>query len=246
MESLGNLQLACGQAYEVADEMGSNTNQLLRLAYDFSRRLFLKDDGWENDGEEKGRLRPSRTRNWGDVFLRFPRAYLLISTSVDYYLSTGRLPSSSCLPEFVRSTLPLGLTLVFEVELPWDVDNPEQDAKRSFRQGSLASHHSATAQPTMVRGNSICQQTELLTYDQNMAPSDTNSLSTIRSMIRYPQKPSINLNYFCMDALLETGQSKNSRFRTDDFPINSASDQLIDLATSENERDLWSALELVA
>jgi hypothetical protein len=45
-----------------------------------------------------------RVRNWTDAFLRYPRAYLRISTCIDYSLATGRLPRDESLPPLVQDT----------------------------------------------------------------------------------------------------------------------------------------------
>ncbi|RDW61736.1 fungal specific transcription factor domain-containing protein [Aspergillus mulundensis] len=61
-----------------------------------------------------------RADSWHEAFLRFPRAYLLISTSVDYSLAVGRLPYDNALPELVRCIPPIGLG----IRLPWTVETP--------------------------------------------------------------------------------------------------------------------------
>lgn len=61
-----------------------------------------------------------RAASWHEAFLRHPRAYLLISTSVDYSLSVGRLPYDSALPELVRCIPPIGIG----IRLPWTMPTP--------------------------------------------------------------------------------------------------------------------------
>ncbi|PLN86931.1 hypothetical protein BDW42DRAFT_189845 [Aspergillus taichungensis] len=61
-----------------------------------------------------------RAASWHEAFLRHPRAYLLISTSVDYSLSVGRLPYDSALPELVRCIPPIGIG----IRLPWTMPSP--------------------------------------------------------------------------------------------------------------------------
>lgn len=43
-----------------------------------------------------------RPTSWDEAYLRYPRAYLYISTSVEYSLAFGRIPTESVLPEQVR------------------------------------------------------------------------------------------------------------------------------------------------
>ncbi|KAL4985594.1 hypothetical protein BDW68DRAFT_198626 [Aspergillus falconensis] len=59
-----------------------------------------------------------RANTWHEAFLRFPRAYLLISTSVDYSLAVGRLPYDNALPELVRCIPPIGMG----IRLPWTIE----------------------------------------------------------------------------------------------------------------------------
>ncbi|KAL4899243.1 hypothetical protein BDW74DRAFT_183986 [Aspergillus multicolor] len=65
-------------------------------------------------------LAGGRANTWHEAFLRFPRAYLLISTSVDYSLAVGRLPYDNALPELVRCIPPIGIG----IRLPWTVETP--------------------------------------------------------------------------------------------------------------------------
>jgi hypothetical protein len=53
--------------------------------------------------------------NWLDVFLCYPRAYLLILTLVDYSLSIGRLPHDINVPEFLWNVL----LDTPKIKLPW-------------------------------------------------------------------------------------------------------------------------------
>lgn len=43
-----------------------------------------------------------RPTSWDEAYLRYPRAYLYISTSVEYSLSFGRMPAESVFPQQVR------------------------------------------------------------------------------------------------------------------------------------------------
>ncbi|KAB8271098.1 hypothetical protein BDV30DRAFT_250258 [Aspergillus minisclerotigenes] len=66
---------------------------------------------------------------WFDLFVHYPRIYLLISTSTDYSLSSGRLPHENALPEVLRSVASGFLGF----QLPWvtkaSLDESERRAK---------------------------------------------------------------------------------------------------------------------
>lgn len=248
MEAMGKLHSTCGQAYEIADSMGSNTNQLLRLAYDFTRRLFLqRDTGQIGRGEHENQciIKSRRTSSWGDAFLRFPRAYLMISTSVDYYLSVGKLPSPDCLPKFIRSTLPLGLTMVFEIELPWSLDCVEQRLHQSHQKGGLETSYPISTGLTLVRGRDIrCHAGEL----QNGRATTHAYMSETSTTIpgRKRQKTSnTNLNYFAMDTTSDPDQGLDEELEENDLPVIGPSICSANPPLSLDERALWSVLEAI-
>lgn len=120
--------------YDVTDFVAAGTNHILHLAYLTTRNLFFpcpdksarsseaqwprKQENGENNGPQARKTRPSRcerAQGWLDAFVRCPRAYLLISTSVDYSLSVGRLPYDSALPALVRNIPSIGAV----TRLPW-------------------------------------------------------------------------------------------------------------------------------
>ncbi|KAI9375126.1 hypothetical protein BJX61DRAFT_540151 [Aspergillus egyptiacus] len=70
-----------------------------------------------------------RANTWHEAFLRYPRAYLLISTSVDYSLSVGRLPYDAALPELVRCIPPIGIG----IQLPWTISCPREGKREGKR-----------------------------------------------------------------------------------------------------------------
>jgi hypothetical protein len=61
-----------------------------------------------------------RPTSWDEAYLRYPRAYLYISTSVEYSLSFGRMPAESVFPEQVRHVP----SLVFGSKLSPRIDTP--------------------------------------------------------------------------------------------------------------------------
>ncbi|KAL6235279.1 hypothetical protein BDW75DRAFT_230460 [Aspergillus navahoensis] len=86
-----------------------------------------------------------RANTWHEAFLRFPRAYLLISTSVDYSLAVGRLPYDNALPELVRCIPPIGIG----IRLPWTIEGAFSRTEMPMemnhtRTGGLPYVHSST------------------------------------------------------------------------------------------------------
>ncbi|KAL4808628.1 hypothetical protein BDV18DRAFT_167664 [Aspergillus unguis] len=134
LDALGEIVRHSGRVYDVTDFVSAGTNHILRLAYMTSQHLFLQNQLEERPStphltEGTGTSPPRsgipatdlpdsrRASDWHEAFLRFPRAYLLISTSVDYSLSVGRLPYDNALPELVRSIPPIGMG----IRLPWTI-----------------------------------------------------------------------------------------------------------------------------
>lgn len=133
------------QIYDVTDFFSDGTNNILQLAYAITRDIFLQEDATPSHRAQNGissiglidqrdfnsgvsdgvdvNCRPRlptfktlRVRNWTDAFLRYPRAYLRISTCIDYSLATGRLPRDESLPPLVRDTASFLFTMP---SLPW-------------------------------------------------------------------------------------------------------------------------------
>ncbi|KAJ5718949.1 hypothetical protein N7493_007404 [Penicillium malachiteum] len=122
--------------YDVTDFVAAGTNQILQLAYVTTQDFFLSANctirdmspkpSDESDAgrhpvaqrARKGRARAvesSRATNWLEAYMRCPRAYLLISTCVDYSLSVGRLPGGNTLPSLVREIA----SMCSMAQLPW-------------------------------------------------------------------------------------------------------------------------------
>ncbi|KAF9891856.1 hypothetical protein FE257_003341 [Aspergillus nanangensis] len=160
LDALGEIIRHSGRVYDVTDFVSAGTNHILQLAYMTAQHLFLR---WDSDptsptpaaqsasvAASQPGFKPTsqtdlvsttqsgamagRANSWFDAFLRYPRAYLLISTSVDYSLSVGRLPYDSALPELVRCIPPIGIG----IRLPWTVNNavgaPPQKNNRRLSQ----------------------------------------------------------------------------------------------------------------
>lgn len=146
-QSLGHCTQIVNQSrgiYDVTDFFLQGTNQVLHLAYAITKNLFLESnsqrrtssdaksadhfDGTLDSRHENNRaLAPTfeglRVKSWVDAFLKYPRAYLLLSTCIDRSLATGRLPRDDALPSLVRSTL---WVVLGHPQLPWTISTPRQ------------------------------------------------------------------------------------------------------------------------
>ncbi|KAL2833466.1 hypothetical protein BJY01DRAFT_253516 [Aspergillus pseudoustus] len=117
----------------------------------------------------------SRANTWHEAFLRYPRAYLLISTSVDYSLAVGRLPYDSALPELVRCIPPIG----FGIRLPWTINSPQPEvpARRLIRNDSHSLPYLATNSNAAAATPGSAAGTEHTAHDVHTLPDDI-SVST--------------------------------------------------------------------
>ncbi|KAJ6095170.1 hypothetical protein N7467_002683 [Penicillium canescens] len=133
LDSLGLIIRRSESLYDVTDFVAVGTNYILQLAYATTQHLFLGGGNsqrlWnrtatkEPSPQKHSHLisrsaKPRQPQSWQDAFVRCPRAYLLISTTVDYSLSFGRLPSAHDLPELVRDLPAMGSIS----GLPWTID----------------------------------------------------------------------------------------------------------------------------
>ncbi|KAJ5287120.1 hypothetical protein N7478_002806 [Penicillium angulare] len=124
-------------AYDVTEFFSQGTNHLLQLAYTITENVFRKNPelsknrnfnpseaphGIEDDqsGLHVTPFNNLRVKGWVEAFLKYPRAYLSISTCIDYSLAMGRLPRDELLPPLIRDTMPLVLGLP---KLPWMIES---------------------------------------------------------------------------------------------------------------------------
>lgn len=130
LECLSKIMGRSRRMYDVGDFVSSQTDDILYLAYLASKEIFLKTSHNTQNWRRGSSICPNSSLNgthgnetqmtkgpatsWHDAFLRYPRAYLLISTTVDHFMSVGRLPHDSSLPDLVCSMAPLG-----RIRLPW-------------------------------------------------------------------------------------------------------------------------------
>ncbi|KAJ5086193.1 Transcription factor [Penicillium argentinense] len=146
LNSLSKIIRHSESLYDVTDFVAAGTNQILQLAYITTQDFFLPSvfspqrregskrtwAGINHQGQLAEAGSCTRAKSWLEAFIRFPRAYLLISTSVDYSLAVGRLPCDGSLPEFVRKS-PLTDNLI---RLPWTMGDGLD--KKPFHMSSLA------------------------------------------------------------------------------------------------------------
>ncbi|OQE42261.1 hypothetical protein PENCOP_c004G07000 [Penicillium coprophilum] len=134
--------------YDVTDRVAVATNHLLQLAYVTTQNIssegkparlaspenlvgkicLLSNKCPDRASSKSMSSGPNRPTSWQDAFVQCPRAYLLISNSVDYTMATGCLPSANVLPEIVRDLPAMG----FIARLPWTSDIPLSASTRSL------------------------------------------------------------------------------------------------------------------
>ncbi|KAJ5447506.1 Transcription factor [Penicillium cf. griseofulvum] len=134
--------------YDITDRVAVVINHMLQLAYSITQNLFLErkpsqlfsSDSIVRENTVSNTWHPARAtskstpprpncpESWQDAFIRCPRAYLLISTSVDYTLAIGSLPSANVLPEIVRDLPAMGII----TRLPWTSDIPFSESTSSL------------------------------------------------------------------------------------------------------------------
>lgn len=139
LDSLSKIIRLSESLYDVTDFVAAGTNHILQLAYVTTQNFFLPSgppsrmiNSRSQPDRVKKRMNPElsnltkvqdpnpiRAKSWLDAFLRCPRAYLLISTSVDYSLAVGRLPYDTSLPALVRDIPAMGAI----TQLPWTIDS---------------------------------------------------------------------------------------------------------------------------
>lgn len=134
--------------YDVTDYVAVGINHILQLAYLTTKNVFLQCKRPANsttietfhsggDGKDllrtKCQLNSKRAISWLDAFILWPRAYLLISTSVDYSLAVGRLPYINALPKLVRHIPAMGAVFT----LPWAINVNVHPVDRRMQSSSF-------------------------------------------------------------------------------------------------------------
>ncbi|KAJ5365524.1 Transcription factor [Penicillium concentricum] len=155
--------------YDVTDRVAVATNHLLQLAYVTTQNLPLEQKApqlYSSDKIARENALPSnqsparasnksisprtnRPTSWQDAFIRCPRAYLLISTAVDYTMAIGNLPCANVLPEIVRDLPAMGVI----ARLPWTSEIPFSQSTNSLV--SRMSQIQWKSYPASVRSSSV-------------------------------------------------------------------------------------------
>ncbi|GAB1201952.1 hypothetical protein APSETT445_000550 [Aspergillus pseudonomiae] len=178
------------RVYDVTELFSQGTNQILHLAYAITKNLLLESnmpqDGLslierlnyleDTDSESKGRnklLSPAfkrlRIRGWAEVFLKYPRAYLLISTCIDSSLATGRLPRNESLPPIIRDTTYLVLGLP---KLPWAITSPKSPTTVPAVESVQKEQHRLNGQQGSTSLNDTWYLSLLHNVDADTSPFD--------------------------------------------------------------------------
>jgi hypothetical protein len=139
LDSLSQIIRHSESLYDVTALVAAGTNHILHLAYVITENFFLPceasrttikevrwnvaDDDTGDDGLHLKWPNHSRANSWLDAFIRCPRAYLLISNSVDYSLAVGRLPEINSLPRLICNITAKGGMF----EFPWAMCAPAGD-----------------------------------------------------------------------------------------------------------------------
>lgn len=127
IDTLGQIVKHLEQVYEAAAMISSGMSHFLQLAYTTIQLQSPDSDpvlptSLEDCFDEHLPHGSPETvelaRTWKDFLLQSPRAYLLISTTVDFSLSLGKLPRTDSLPDLLTCLLPGSLRIC----LPWDIN----------------------------------------------------------------------------------------------------------------------------
>jgi hypothetical protein len=245
LDLLGSIIRHSEALYDVTDVVAVGTKHILQLSYATIQSLLDEqapgvslDDIMADHTLASSRChnlslsgtsssKSSRPTSWQEAFVRCPRAYLLISTSVDYSLAVGRLPTASCLPDIVRHVPAMG----FIRRLPWTSDIPfsqiESPSRRFDPRGSSFSingRRESEIPSTVTRSeiDFVCQKTQkkttvaghpssLLTRDD-----DVQRTNEERNRVSH-QKNAMNLDYMDLENQ-ESLASDEEHFDSDTEP----------------------------
>lgn len=246
LDSLSKIIRLSESLYDVTDFVAAGTNHILQLAYVTTQNFFLPSGPLSKmiiDREEGdliknlnnpetqnltrlGSSAPIRAKSWLDAFFRCPRAYLLISTSVDYSLSVGRLPYDTSLPALVRDIPAMGSI----TQLPWTIETSltrgnslyenrgAASGLSEFGEGSVNSERGKSAAKTQTQERRTSIQ-DVLVHQNPMAKdkewdennTHINDLQKIRFEPRVPTletsyepvASAVNLDFLDLDVSLD-------------------------------------------
>ncbi|KAK9857415.1 hypothetical protein MYU51_020831 [Penicillium brevicompactum] len=229
LESLGLIIKHSEGVYDVTDSVAVGTNHILQLAYLTTQNLFFSGEesqipfdhtateqalssspGLDVISSPANHAKPDRPSNWQEAFVCCPRAYLLISTSVDYSLAMGRLPYAENLPDIVRDLPVLGVI----PRLPWTSRIPQHLHRPSVQSSNCTeeSHSNDGRLKCIVKQDDARPQSNHVDSPSFLSPagSPTVSSSLTDDQSRYTNveasqssRPThiINLDYMDFSAL---------------------------------------------
>jgi hypothetical protein len=141
LEYLGGILKQSRRVYPVTDHISSEFDKILQLAYSISSTVFRQglspsttpeiqtsqSNGPVTNGSSTGQNSVMiKNTNWHDAFYRHTRVYLFISTTVDNYMSVGRMPQLTAPPECM-----LYMPQFNVKQLPWPAPSKAQRVTKS-------------------------------------------------------------------------------------------------------------------
>lgn len=235
LDLLAEIYRRSANLYDVTNFVAVGSNQILQLVYKVSEELLVREEHQlieDTVGTDLIPLDPSRNRvsDWLDLFLYYPRLYLLISTSVDYGLSVGRLPHDNALPDLLRPKL----GDVLKIELPWMVAGDQgesRDRKSEFWCPSSAALPLSVVLPTANDVDTSGTESELAEPQPDMRefqpqhqPAEPTNLHysmdyDIRSASAHHSDEDLNMDFLNMPAWHPTAGTGPSTSAADTQPL---------------------------
>lgn len=231
LQRLSEVMSHSRRVYNVGDFISSQTDFILYLAYLTSREVFSHRNPESSSGTQhshnsmfagtsksrsENQMAKGPAKHWRDAFLRYPRAYLLISTTVDYFMSVGRLPQDSSLPDLVRSLPPMG-----RIRLPWALNGPFLDSGMKRKQGEQDYEEQSRPLVWSLPGNAWGPENGIR-LSEDSSTSHLDSPDTLNCYIDssahenqvLAQNDQLNLDYLPMSPLLNIKARLSSSLAT--------------------------------
>lgn len=222
--------------YDVADEIILRTDDILHLANRISQQVFLQNESnlvrsksiqYSRKGSISSLSDSSRAvtgkyrvKNWHQAFLQHTRAYLLISLSVDYFMSVGQLPRNSDLPELVCFMPPFG-----EIRLPWSIS-------QGFPSANSAEGERRRRAREIQRIREVSEEESSVRFlEAEEARSDTSTIETVplggteghglNDIIPDPTQGdfAMNINYFDLGQSLQPFHTSSFEDESTSLPL---------------------------
>ncbi|RMJ23671.1 hypothetical protein PHISP_05459 [Aspergillus sp. HF37] len=232
LDSLSRIIRHSETLYDVTDFVAVGINHILQLAYLTTKNLFLRCKQpseqellgsnalpplpigerslLRTETQQPGSRALGRATSWVDAFTLWPRAYLLISKSVDYSLQVGRLPYENALPELVRHIPAMGAT----PRLPWTISacpggrmgrrsSSNSSNRPRIRFGSTSSRAQRRQSGVSHSGNtttaSPAQQDFLIPDAHAIGPETNNNIADQPSTRENENENAVNLDFLDLE-----------------------------------------------